>query len=113
MIAFTDVQIGFAIKSARMAAECSAKTLAERCGFSPATLSKIESGKRSLSFSEAVSICGELGIRVDHLVALAHDVETIAIEAGNIREQLKKDLRILEQRTIKHAIAANAAGKAI
>ncbi len=109
MIGLTDTQIGLGLKSARMASGWSAKQLAERCGLLPTMLSKIESGKRSLSFTEAISICGELGIRVDHLVDLARDLETVANETQVIREQLRRDLRALEQRTIKHAIAVHTA----
>lgn len=73
------------------------------------TLSKIESGRRSLGFSEAVTVCEELGIRVDHLVVLARDVESVASEADTMREQFRRDLRALEQRTIKRAVAVHAA----
>jgi transcriptional regulator with XRE-family HTH domain len=108
MSLFTDTQIGLALKAARVAAGWSAKQLAEHCGVLPTALSKIESGKQSLGFAEAIAMCGELGIRVDHLAALARDVEPLASEAASIRDRLKADLRILEQRTIKRAIAAKA-----
>jgi len=112
MTNLSDIQIGLAVKAARHASGWSAKQLAEYCGIAPTALSKIESGKQTLSFANAHAICSTLKIRVDHLVVLATNIPSVAIEAASrkeqLREQLKADLRRLEQLTIKTAISLNA-----
>lgn len=112
MTNFSDIQIGLAVKMARHASGWSAKQLAERCGVAPTALSKIESGKQTLSFAHAYAICSALEIRVDHLVALATEVPSVAIETVSrkeqLREQLKADLKKLEQLTITTAISLQA-----
>lgn len=108
MFKLTDVQIGLALRTARLAAGWSAKELAERCGLLATMVSKIESGKRSLTFAEAATICEVLGVRVDHFLSLAREVEPIALEVSTIRERLRHDLKMLENRTIRRAISANS-----
>ena len=109
MKTLSDTQIGLAVKSARRASGLSAKQLAERSDLSATALSKIESGKQSINFAQAFSVCFVLGIRVDHLAALAHEIEPIAAETASIRDRLKHDLHELEQQTIRTAIAVRAA----
>lgn len=111
---FTKIEVGFAVRSARVSAQRSAADLAKKCGMLPTTLSKVESGKRSLTFGEAAQICDALGIGVDDLARLAEVVRPKASKAASLREQLKQDLRALERNAIKQAIAINtsiAAGK--
>lgn len=108
----SDIQIGLAVKSARLAADLSAKQLAEQSGLTSSALSKIETGKQALGFAEAAEICSALGVRVDHLLALAREVEPIATETASLRDQLRHDLRELEQQTIKAAVALGAAKRA-
>lgn len=109
MKSLSETQIGFAVKSARRASCLSAKVFAERSGLSATALSKIESGKQSISFAQAFSICAVLGIRVDHLAALAQEIEPIAEESASIRDRFKNDLQNLERQTIRAAIAAGVA----
>lgn len=105
----TSLQIGLAVKSARIASKMSAKQLAERIGLTASALSKIESGKQSLGFAEGEEICSALGIRTDHLAALAREVERVAAETASVREKLRADLEELHKMTIRAAIAAKSA----
>lgn len=104
----SDIQIGLAVKSARLASGWSAKQLAERSGLSATALSKIESGRQTLTLVQADACCSTLGIRIDHLVALAREVAPIASESATLRDRLRHDLRVLEQQTIKTAVAVAA-----
>lgn len=106
---FSSVQIGLAVKSARIAAGISAKQLAERCRLTASALSKIESGRQALGFAEAAEVCSVLGIRIDHLAALSREVAPFAAETANVREQLRAELQELQKKTIRAAIAVQAA----
>lgn len=105
---FSDTQIGLAVKTARLASGWSAKQLAELCELSPTALSKIESGKQTLSFAHANAICSALKIRLDHLSALAGEVPSLAIETASLKEKFKADLKNLQQMSIKAAINLQA-----
>jgi len=109
MNTLSDIQIGLAVKSARLASGWSAKQLAECGGMSATALSKIESGRQTLSLAQADAVCSALGIRVGHLVALARDVEPIAGETATLRDRLRHELHMLERQTIKAAVAVAAA----
>ena len=110
---FSDIQIGLAVKSARLASGLSAKQLAEQSGLTPSALSKIEAGKQTMGLGQAAAVAATLGVRVDHLLALAKEVEPLAAEHESLREQLRNDLRRLEQQTIKTAIAVGAANRKV
>jgi len=71
-------------------------------------LSKIESGKQSLSLAEAAQLCSTLGIKTDHLLALAREVEPLAAETATLRAQLRNEIQELQKKTIKAAIAVKA-----
>ena len=96
----TDTQIGFAVKSAREAAGRSAVELAMQCGLTGPKLSKIEGGKQTLSFSKAADICAALGIDTQQLAHLAEAMAGVADQRAAIREQLKKEMKELEKRTL-------------
>ncbi len=101
----SDIQIGLAVRTARLASGWSAKQLAEASGISSTALSKIESGKQTLSFAHAYAICLALGIRVDHLVSLMNELPKQAIETVSLKEKFRADLKRLEQLTIRTAIS--------
>lgn len=108
MQSLSDVHLGVAVKSARQAADWSAKDLAEKCAISAAKLSKIENGKQTLSFAKAIDICSALGIDVRHLAALAEEVASVADESASIRERLKANRKRLEEISVQKAIAIEA-----
>lgn len=108
MKSFTDTQIGLAVKTARLAAGWPAKQLAECSGLLPTALSKIESGKQTLGFAQAHSICSALGIRLDHLSALVDELPDQAMEAAVLREKFKSELKRLEKMAIHTAIGVQS-----
>jgi transcriptional regulator with XRE-family HTH domain len=101
----TDAQIGVAVRVARQAARLTGRSLAEKIEISPTTLSKIESGKQSLSFGSAVALSNVLGINVSHLARLAEDAGVIAENASTVREKLKNDLQALEHSLIAASVS--------
>lgn len=112
MKVLTDAQIGLAVKAARQAANWTGKDLAEKANLSPSAISKIESGKQSLAFADAVQIASTLGIQVGHLARLAMDAGSLADESLQARDRLKRELQMLEQRAILGAISVSTSESA-
>lgn len=107
----TDTQIGFAVKSAREAAGRSAIGVATQCGLTGPKLSKIESGRQTLSFSMAADICAALGIDMQQLAQLAEAMAGAADQRAAIREQLKSEMTELERRTLLAAKTIASKGR--
>lgn len=64
----TDADVGKALRNIRETLGISQAALADRVeGFYPQTITKIESGRRSLKFSEALALADALGIDVQSL----------------------------------------------
>lgn len=98
-------QIGFAVRTARQAAQMSAKELASTVALTPAALSKIETGQQNLDFKTAISIAKALRISLDHLATLAEEVAPASIESGNVRRELASRLKLLEKNAIETALS--------
>ncbi len=67
----TDEQIGASIRANRLALNLSQKDLAAKLGIITSKMSKLESGKTTMSFALAVQISDILNVSLHHLALLA------------------------------------------
>ncbi len=74
------------IRGLRQARGWNLDALAARCRMSPSTLSRIETGQRSIGLEQLVPLARALGTTVDHLVESAHD-EDVLIHPVSHQEQ--------------------------
>ncbi|WP_028785500.1 helix-turn-helix domain-containing protein [Terracoccus sp. 273MFTsu3.1] len=72
-----DAVIRARIRGLRLARGWSLDALAGRCGFSPSTLSRIETGHRRIAIDQLGPIARALGTSIDELVDLASDDDVV------------------------------------
>lgn len=65
------------IRGLRQARGWSLDALAARCQMSPSTLSRIETGRRSIGLEQLVPLARALGTTIDHLVESVEDQDVI------------------------------------
>ncbi|MEO6702158.1 MAG: helix-turn-helix domain-containing protein [Jatrophihabitantaceae bacterium] len=65
------------IRGLRQARGWSLDALAARCHLSPSTLSRIETGRRSIGLDQLVQLARALGTTIDHLVESVEDEDVI------------------------------------
>lgn len=97
--------IGFAVRTARQAANMSAKELASAVDITPTTLSKIETGRQNLDFKMAMDIAKALNIDLTSLAILAEKVAASGIESNNVRAALASRLKQLEKEAVETALS--------
>lgn len=108
MLLFSDAQIGLGIKAARRKAGLTAKSLAEQSGLSASAISRIESGKQTLSFAESLVVCKVLGMQVNNLASLARGALPLARETADAKLRLLHDLQQLERQCVLGAVESTA-----
>ncbi|MDO5752385.1 helix-turn-helix transcriptional regulator [Arthrobacter sp.] len=72
-----DAVIRARIRSLRVARGWSLDSLAQRCGLSPSTLSRIETGRRRIALDQVVPICRAFGATLDELVEADGDADVV------------------------------------
>ncbi len=65
------------IRGLRQARGWNLDALAARCGMSPSTLSRIETGQRSIGLDQLVPLARALGTTIDHLVESEQDEDVV------------------------------------
>jgi transcriptional regulator with XRE-family HTH domain len=71
------------IRGLRRARGWSLDVLAARCHISPSTLSRIETGQRSIGLEQLVPLARELGTTIDHLVESVEDDDVVIRPVGH------------------------------
>jgi transcriptional regulator with XRE-family HTH domain len=72
-----DTVIRARLRGLRLARGWSLDALAARCGLSPSTLSRIETGHRRIAIDQLAPIARALGTSIDQLVDLANDDDVV------------------------------------
>jgi transcriptional regulator with XRE-family HTH domain len=93
------MNLGTAIRTARLSANWTGAELAERTGLSPASISLIERGDRSASMQTAEIIAKALGMPLWALMKLAEDQSERADKVQEIQKDLIKTALVLRHRT--------------
>lgn len=89
---FSNFEVGYALKIIRLSRGLSLKQAALQSGFSESCCSKIESGTRGLSFSEAVKFAEIYNMSLDEFVALILNNK----KNQSVAEELKKQIKNLK-----------------
>ena len=74
---FVDAVIMVRMRGLRVARGWSLDNLAPRCGLSPSTLSRIETGQRRIALDQLVPICRAFGTTLDELVEADGDADVV------------------------------------
>jgi transcriptional regulator with XRE-family HTH domain len=99
----SNAEIGLAIKTFRINRKYTSKYVATACGLAVTTYSKIETGKQTLSFTDAIKICNVLKITTIALMDAANKLRPLAIEMNKKKKEIQEAIKKLEEETTSSA----------